>query len=60
MVRVHEGMPLHPLPMIVPSQPNTDLQPPTTRGAPRSTQGAPGDSLGDAVMGILNGLLGGR
>ncbi|MCA0206004.1 MAG: penicillin-binding protein [Proteobacteria bacterium] len=60
MVRVHEGMPLHPLPMIVPSQPNTDLQPPTTRGAPGSTQGAPGDSLGDAVMGILNGLLGGR
>lgn len=60
MVRVHEGTPLHPLPMIVPSQPNIDLQPPTTRGAPGSTQGSPGDSLGDAVMGILNGLLGGR
>lgn len=59
MVRVNEGMPLHPLPMIVPEQPNTDLQPPTTRGAPGATQGSSGN-LGDAVMGILNGILGGN
>ncbi|MCB1390088.1 MAG: penicillin-binding protein [Rhodobacteraceae bacterium] len=59
MVRVNDGLPLHPLPMIVPEQPNTDLQPPTTRGTPGPTQGRPG-SLGDAVIGILNGILGGN
>jgi len=60
MVRVNQGMALHPLPMIVPEEPNTQLEPPTTRGTPGATQGSPGGSLGDAVMGILNGILGGN
>ncbi|WP_127109015.1 transglycosylase domain-containing protein [Pararhodobacter zhoushanensis] len=57
MVRINDGMPLHPLPMVVPQPPA--LEPPTTRGAPGATQGGNGN-LGDAVLGILNGILGGN
>ena len=35
------------------------LEPPTTRGAPGAVQGQ-GGGLGDAVMGLLNGILGGN
>ncbi|WP_083195260.1 transglycosylase domain-containing protein [Pararhodobacter sp. CCB-MM2] len=55
MVRVNQGMPLHPLPMLVPQAPA--LEPPSTRGTPGGSTGG-GGNLGDAVMGILNGILG--
>lgn len=56
MVRVNQGLPLHPLPMIEPRRP--ELEPPTTRG----TSGTPpgGGSLSDTVRGLLNGILGGN
>jgi membrane peptidoglycan carboxypeptidase len=55
MVRVHQGTPMHPLPMTVPRRP--DLEPPTTRGT-GAQSGAP--SLQDSIMGVLNGILGGN
>ncbi len=57
MVRVNEGLPVHPLPMSVPQRPT--LEPPATRGAPGATQGE-GGTLSDAVRGLLNGILGGN
>ncbi|MCB1396990.1 MAG: transglycosylase domain-containing protein [Rhodobacter sp.] len=55
MVRINEGVPNHPLPMIVPQRPT--LEPPTTRGS-----GAPaeGGTLSDSIRDLLNGILGGN
>lgn len=55
MVRVHQGMALHPLPMTIPQPPA--LEPPTTRGT-GGQSAAP--SLQDSIMGVLNGILGGN
>ncbi|GAB4271777.1 MAG: PBP1A family penicillin-binding protein [Pararhodobacter sp.] len=55
MIRIHEGMPLHPLPMTEPRRP--DLDPPTTRGT--IMPGQPG-SLSESIRGLLNGILGGN
>lgn len=53
MIRINEGMALHPLPMTIPEAPN--LEPPTTRGT--GGQGT-GSSLQDSIMGLLDGILG--
>lgn len=55
MVRINEGMPLHPLPMRVPEQ--RQLEPPTTRGG--DVQGE-GTSLRDSILGVLDGILSGN
>ncbi len=57
MVRIHAGVPLHPLPMLTPRRP--DLDPPTTRGTPGTAPGS-GGSLSDTVRGLLEGILGGN
>lgn len=61
MVRVHEGTPLRPLPMIVPERP--ELEPPASRSpAPGARHGQepaePGTGLGDAIRDIIGGILG--
>ena len=53
MVRINQGTPLRPLPMIIPTRP--ELEPPTTRGT-----GGQSGSLSDSIMGVLNGILGGN
>jgi len=55
MVRINEGVPNHPLPMIVPQRPA--LEPPTTRG---SGAQAPDGTLSDSIRDLLNGILGGN
>lgn len=55
MERIHRGMPLRPLPMIVPERPA--LEPPSTR-MPDEAPMQPGGTLGDAIRGILGGILG--
>ena len=57
MMRIHAGVPLHPLPMLTPRRP--DLDPPTTRGTPGAAPGS-GGSLSDTVRGLLEGILGGN
>lgn len=58
MVRIHQGLPLHPLPMIEPRRP--DLDPPITRGTPGAAPANGSGSLSDAVRGLLDGILGGE
>ncbi|PVH29262.1 transglycosylase domain-containing protein [Pararhodobacter oceanensis] len=56
MVRIHDGLPQRPLPMVVPERP--ELDPPTTRDSGGGQSG--GGSLSDSIMGVLNGILGGN
>ncbi|MEZ5753050.1 MAG: transglycosylase domain-containing protein [Paracoccaceae bacterium] len=55
MVRIHDGMAQHPLPMTIPERPR--LEPPTTRGNDPAATGDRG--LQDAIRGLLSGILGG-
>ena len=55
MERIHQGMPLRPLPMIEPERPA--LEPPST-SQPGNPSGQPGNALGDAIRDILGGILG--
>ena len=57
MVRVHQNMPLHALPMVVPQRPQ--LEAPTSRGTPGATGETEG-GLTDAVRALLNGILSGN
>lgn len=56
MVRLHEGTPIRPLPMVVPEAPRLE--------APRAPDPAPTspapDGLGDAIRDILGGILSGN
>lgn len=55
MVRIHDGTPLRPLPMVIPQRP--ELEPPSTRGnAARPAS----PSLSDSIMGTLRDILGGN
>ncbi|WP_417588013.1 transglycosylase domain-containing protein [Pararhodobacter oceanensis] len=56
MVRIHDGLPQRPLPMVVPERP--ELDPPTTRDSGGGQSG--GGSLSDSILGVLNGILGGN
>jgi len=59
MVRIHQNVPLRPLPMTVPQRP--ELDPPTTRGTGGAGgQGGAAPSLADSILGVLNGILGGN
>lgn len=53
MERIHQGMPLRPLPMIEPERPA--LEPPTS--SQPGTPGQPGNALGDAIRDILGGIM---
>jgi len=58
MVRIHQGTPQRPLPLLVPQAPR--LEPPSLRsdttGAP-ATPPAGGGSIGDAIRDVLEGLF---
>ncbi|MFN4098867.1 MAG: penicillin-binding transpeptidase domain-containing protein, partial [Pararhodobacter sp.] len=58
MVRINQGVPRHPLPMIAP-EPQV-LEPPTNRGMPGTVQTTDSGGLGDSVRGLLQGILGGN
>lgn len=56
MVRIHQGTPLRPLPMIVPQRPQLEAPRPPQPAAPQQPQGG----LGEAIRDILGGILGGN
>lgn len=55
MVRINDGVPNHPLPMIVPQRPA--LEPPTTRGTGLQPQTG---TLSESIRDLLDGILGGN
>lgn len=57
MVRIHRGMPLRPLPMIVPERPRLE---PVREPAPPVAPPPTTNSLGDAIRDVLGGILGGN
>ncbi len=58
MLRVHDGLPLRPLPMITPEKPRTVAQPaPQQQQQPQQRQQAPQRGGGNALENALNQLL---